>query len=84
MTFVDQPGTGSYAAEITPGGSFMSTLTVAWSSRSLGTRTSSRANPPSGAAAGWTVTWAPAAAGGARAMSRAAVAAIGVRMGSFT
>ena len=39
---------------------------------------------PPGAAAGWTVTWAPAAAGGARAMSRAAVAAIGVRMGSFT
>ena len=50
-----------------PGGSCTSTLTVPASSRSLGTRTSSRVKPPAGAVSGWTVTWACAAAGRAAA-----------------
>ena len=57
-----------------PGGSWTSTFVVPASSRSFGTRTSSRVKPPAGAVSGWSVTWAWAAAGAA---SKAAATSAG-------
>ena len=66
-----------------PGGICTSTLTVPASSRSFGTRTSRRANPPAGAVSGCTVTWAAAVAGASSA-SAANAAGMRCRIGSFT
>ena len=65
------PGGGSADANAKPSGIWTCTFVVFASSVSFGTRTFSTANAPSGMTLGWTVTWAPAVAGRARARAPA-------------
>ena len=55
-TLAVQPGTGWVDTNWKPAGNCTSTLTVDASSRSFGTRTSSRVKPPAGTSSGWSVT----------------------------
>ena len=63
LTFTSQPGTGWCETEMKPAGNWTSTFLVDASSRSLGTRTSRRLNPPAGTSLGCSVTCAGATAG---------------------